>query len=253
MLHIYHFLYFFHSPFFFYRQYMGYHQTIHRWKYILKMADHRFLLQHFSPSQSPAAPLCNDQTSCICKTKGLWWKKTLVSFTRGQKGAKCGTLTAKNTSTCSVAMDPTSLVTGTRWGTLRSRTSLSGWTHPPRNASRARRRTRAGGWARGGGADGAERHSYWTWHCYGWGVKTTWTWRRDELYGLSVRLMISACRETCGHHSRGRLGNICKGQIMMLMILLVSVLVLVSSSFCVHECWWCMVLSDWGIYAYWWW
>ena len=48
-------------------------------------------------------------------------KKTLVSFMRGQKVAKCGTLTAKNISTCSVAMDPTSLVTGTRWGTLRSR------------------------------------------------------------------------------------------------------------------------------------
>ena len=134
---------FFHSPFFFYRQYMGYHQTIHRWKYILKMADHRFLLQHFSPSQSPAAPLCNDQTSCICKTKGLWWKKTLVSFTRGQKGAKCGTLTAKNTSTCSAAMDPTSLVTGTRWGTLRSRIRRSGWKHLPRKTSRARRRTLA--------------------------------------------------------------------------------------------------------------
>ena len=61
--------------------------------------------------------------------------------------------------------------------------------------------------------------------------------------------MISACRETCGHHSWSRLGNICKGQIMMLMILLVSVLVLVSRSFCVHECWWCMVLRDWGICA----
>ena len=103
-------------------------------------------------------------------------KKTLGSFTRGQKVAKCGTLTAKNTSTCSVAMDPTSLVTGTRWRTLRSRISRSEWTHPPWKTSRARRRTRAGGWARGGGADGAERHSYWTWHCYGWGVKTTWTW-----------------------------------------------------------------------------
>ena len=95
MLHIYHFLYFFHSPFFFYRQYMGYHQTIHRWKYILKMADHRFLLQHFSPSQSPAAPLCNDQTSCICKTKGLWWKKNSCQFYSRAEGCKVWDLDGK--------------------------------------------------------------------------------------------------------------------------------------------------------------